>query len=74
MGHIADLISLALRKQSLASKAALAREIGCTPSRLAEWAAGGRPMPLKRLMALAELAGRDPAKAVATYLTERPPD
>jgi hypothetical protein len=29
---------------------------------------------MKRLMALAELAGRDPAKSVATYLTERPPD
>ena len=65
------LITAAIKRQGLASKSALARSLGCTPSRLFAWAAGSRVMPAPRLAHLAELAGRDPARVLGQYSMER---
>jgi DNA-binding transcriptional regulator YdaS (Cro superfamily) len=70
MGLIASLVTKAQERSRLPSKAAVARELGVLPNRLAEWAAGSRPCPLSRVMDLARLAGMDPGRAVVAYRKE----
>lgn len=70
MGLIADYVQLAMRKQKVDSKAAIARLLEVGNNRLSEWSAGSRTCPLPRVMDLARLAGRDPGKAVVAYQEE----
>lgn len=71
MGTVSKLIAAAIKHRGFASKADVARAIGCLPTRLYEWEAGGRSMPLPRVVSLAKLAGADVAKATAAYVAER---
>jgi DNA-binding transcriptional regulator YdaS (Cro superfamily) len=70
MGLIADLVLVAQKRARLPSKSAVARALGVQPNRLYEWTAGSRACPLDRVMQLANLAGKDPGRAVVAYRKE----
>ncbi len=70
-GKLSKLITAAIKHRGYANKSDVARALGVLPTRLYEWESGARPMPLKRVVALAELAGVDVATAAAAYVAER---
>jgi DNA-binding transcriptional regulator YiaG len=70
MDVIAVLIGQACTRRKLATKAALAAQLGVTPQRLRDWESGTRRCPDVRLVKLATLAGVDPATVIGTYGVE----